>query len=799
MADKKPHLLLLNSRETPIQWKYKNRMLPPQEEELEEKRDYTQMATRFEASLNRYREEKRSRETARTLQVPAHINYIEIRFQSQFDFSKFGRSYLLDFGLEAVKFTEFNQKIVFSIIDERKFNLFFGKITAFIEFGKGNRTVEYDLRIIFIEDFFLLSSLKIKQYNELKAIIRFSILEGLDNLTTVNLIEQALDVFLQDQTVDYTFDKANNQLEIVQANEELVEKIIDNFDIIYSVTSSLSTVIGPSSFAIPQRSYGFTISNAQEELPLIGIIDTGIDRQTPIISLIVGSIDKTDTDALIDNENHGTAVAALAALGKQPYKVSYRGQLKANAKLLSLKVMNTSPAALSDHTVIGIIREAKANYPAIKLFVLTITYENCKRENETINDYAFQLDKLSYELDILIFICTANNDKAANENNNYNIAYFEEERTNLCTPAESMNNLTVGSCADNLVSGIFNGIANLKEFPSLFTRRHHLDLSKYFSRNKINKHLKKPDVLQAGGDYESFSMFIGTGERATLEVLSSDSTESFYKTAGTSFSTPLAANLAARILGHYPNLKAQSVKALMINSSSEDLISTTDGRHKKIMERVIGYGVPAEDEVLYSTPNRLTFVLEDRIKQKELIAFPIRVPNYLRSVTKNIGLLKVTATLCFSFLPEKDNQLAYCPIFMAFSIFKNKSLTEIQSNYDKARLKRRWTQDGYSTAKPIMYSNVQKISFSISKNEIINEDGIFKVAIHCKINPQMKMNIATIRGQIAKEYEFSLAISIEEKQPDRKLTNKLYAEMVAINQAEALGSIELENDIELEN
>lgn len=37
--------------------------------------------------------------------------------------------------------------------------------------------------------------------------------------------------------------------------------------------------------------------------------------------------------------------------------------------------------------------------------------------------------------------------------------------------------------------------------------------------------------------------------------------------SGTSYATPLAANIAAKIVSKYPNLNMQSVKALMINSA----------------------------------------------------------------------------------------------------------------------------------------------------------------------------------------------------------------------------------------
>ena len=40
-------------------------------------------------------------------------------------------------------------------------------------------------------------------------------------------------------------------------------------------------------FRSVKRDYGFTISNANEELPLIGILDTGISMNTPLAAITV--------------------------------------------------------------------------------------------------------------------------------------------------------------------------------------------------------------------------------------------------------------------------------------------------------------------------------------------------------------------------------------------------------------------------------------------------------------------------------------------------------------------------------
>ncbi len=800
MPDNKPHVKLINQKEDFVKFTYKTRFVPPKPVEEEEKpKDYRRMAERFESSMARYTNERNLRVSNRTIELPVHIDYIDIRFQSQFDLRTFSKQFLSVFGLDAVKLTEFNRRVLFSIVDFDKFNFLFEQIKSFISFSKGNTEIKFDNRVTYIDDFSFLSSKAIKQYKQLNNVVRLSLLEGLYNFNFTSQIENNLDAFLLQQQITYTFDKQNNSIELQNVSEEIINQIVDNFDIVYSATSSLSTVIGPSSVKLPERSYGFTIANADEDLPLIGVIDTGIDARTPLVDIIIGSIDKTNTNATEDIANHGTAVGALCSLGKNPYTADFRNDLVADAKLLSLKVLNSNIGALPDKVVIDIIKEAKEQYPSIKLFVLTVNYEEYKKFNEPTSNYAYQLDKLSYEEDILIFISTANNLNASNDCNEYDLLYFNDEKANLCSPSESMNNVTIGASADNLVNDIFVGIADLKEFPTIYSRTNHIEQSRIISKRKVNKHIKKPDFIQPGGDYEVSMGFVGTGEKATLSVLSSDPTESFYKSVGTSFSAPLAANLAAKILKEYPDLNAQSLKALLINSCNDKLHLSSDNDKSIALEKAIGYGLPDDTKAVFSDSNSVTFILEREIEHKELMVIPIKVPEYLRTVSKNKGVLKFTATLCFSFLPDKDNQLVYCPVFMAFSIFRNKTPEQIKTSFSKeAKLRNSWSQDGYSIKNPPLYSNVQKISFNVSKEDIIDEVGTFKIAVHCFISPNIKAGSNEIRNRISTPNKFSLAITVEENLAKNKLTGRLYNEILAINTIENIGTGEATGNLEIE-
>jgi hypothetical protein len=285
--------------------------------------------------------------------------------------------------------------------------------------------------------------------------------------------------------------------------------------------------------------------------------------------------------------------------------------------------------------------------------------------------------------------------------------------------------------------------------------------------------------------------------------LSSNPTESFYNHIGTSFSAPLVANIAAQIQKYYPEIKAQSIKALIVNSASLNLIRIPRP-HSKLLNKIAGHGLTNQGKSVFSNDDTITLLLEEEIEPEQLKIFPLNFPEYLSTddLGKKNGLLKVSATLCFSFNPILNHQLAYCPVHIGFSFFKNQTGDEIQateeeiSSWLKSNL--RWSQNGRHVSKPIPYTNTQKISFLVNLKDLVNEKSTFKLAISCRINPQLLPGAET---PYIKPHSFSMAISIEENLKAGKATGKLYNELKACNSIENIVAADLdaEGGIEVES
>ena len=774
-------------------------------------KNYYRLATSLKADLAKFDidvEAKHSQKD-RTLDVPSDIDYVQITFQDLFIISKYFQDYYNDFGLEATAFYDFSKKGLFAIIDRDKFQIFITNVNNFIQYElENNQNAEYSNYIKYVSSFKLLRANDILKFRLENAgtIIYLSLVDLPLHEAIKQQIVKSLTDYFDTKGINYRYDTNNDRIELQEVSPEHIQKIVQNFDIIESITSSAFTNISPGEFNTVERHFGFTIQNADEHLPIVGIIDTGISQQTALAPLIIN--DTTFTLAgspLIDQAGrnrlgHGTAVAGLVSLGKQSHKNNFQGNVTADAKLLSIKISDNGKGYISELDLLKMLYDVKAKYPEIRLFTLTTCYSNFMYKNEAFSDYTHSLDKFAYETNSLIFICTGNNDNCINENSSYDLSYFDSEHTNLSTPADSLNNVTVGSAADNLKDGAFLGIADGREFPTLYTRKGHIDLSAIYNAKKTNKHYFKPDVIESGGDinYNRDGLLDWMDEPA-LTLLSARPEIGIMQEIGTSFATPLVANLAARIIKNYPALSNESVKALIINGASLNLIPFASNV-SKLRSRITGNGLVDNFKSLYSDENTATLILEDTIESKKIKIYPINFPEYL--VNDDLGnvkkRLKITATLCFKFLPIKNNQLSYNPIHIAFSIFKNHTAEEIETSEKKTKSKLRtsfgWSEDGRFPNKPLPYSNTQKIFLNVNVDDLNNEANTFKLALHAKLSEQI---VGGLPENYPTEFPFSIVLTIEETIKNN--TGKLYDEIQLVNNLEIVQDINLDAGLEAES
>lgn len=804
---RKPHVLL-NTRiqkNDSVSMKY-NYGFGDDGNDKEEKNkldDYIRIGRNLQGSYTKFNDNRDQRVASRSSQmkIPLHIDFIRINFFGQFAVHDYFGSWYQEFGLEVVEVSNFGTSVLFAVTVNNlyKFDTFLSAVDSAIRNSQDHLGRQYPKLIHYIQDFELLTSTDIIKTDASADVFILKIADLTVHNRELETLIQSLEDYLNMLGIVYITNKEIGIIEIYNTEALDLEQIIDNFDVVLQVTSGRATIVRPDIFNAPNRAYGFEIA-VVDNLPLVGVIDSGIDDRTPLAPLIVADEDLNLTTTSVREDNvdsgrgHGTAVAALVALGGEAVRREYRGTLTPHCLLVPIKIIDNVNAAISISRTVELLTIAKQRYPQIKIFTLTINFDQSKKYNEHYSSYAFALDKFSFEYDCLFFISVGNNSNAIFRTNQaYDTAYFAQEESNLCSPAESLNNVTVGACSNSLGSGSHIGISNGPEYPTIYSRKGHYQYELLKGKAKVNKTLFKPDLIMAGGDYcYERGRLTDVGEGSML-LLSADPTESFYRLFGTSFATPLAANVAVQIQKHYPNISAASIKALMLNHCSDKKIE--DMPVNKNM--LVGHGCLHAEQALYSDSNRINFIIEDTVDNGELKIIPLNFPNYLLTddLKKRNGVLTVTATITYQFLPVKESQLGYCPVLIAFGFFKNHegiAIREKEKNI-KSKLKNgtMWSQNSRFKQKPNPFSNTQKLSFVVNVDELIDESGTFKIAVHCFTHPQLRPGEDT---SYQKNNRFSIAIAIEETL--KKPTGKLYDEMLAINEIENILSVD--QDLEAE-
>jgi len=819
MADK-PHLLYTKPPEGVETFKYSRRGgggkdKPTDEQKADRTNDFRRIIRTYERDFN-IRQDQRNPD----IQVPAEIVCVEMTFFGWFDSGDFEIKYRQDFGLLPLKFFDLNTKVLFAVIDSDLFANFLAQLQSYVDTADHAHPA-YDKKISYIKDVRFHGTERILQHEIRDGEIAYlSLLNNieLDELTEPSI--KAISNYLEDKQVRFVYNPESNEFEVRSINQQQLTEIAQNFDFVHSINSQRYLITRPSRFETNIKEYPFKIVTEDEQLPLIGVVDTGVSSTTPIGSLLVnqdGRYGLNGMDPRVDDADngygHGTSVAALAALGPQ-LSGEISPTLYAQARILSIKVLGDFNGVLSNSELVELIKSAHAEY-GVRIFNITICYERPLVTGAAFSDYAFLLDKLAYEHDLLICICTANSKVDDQVAASYP-AHFADENTNFCAPADSMNNLVVGALGDNFEPELpilrDKYPLSSKDHPAPYARKFHLD---YERLSVKNRNLIKPDVVYPGGNYviidhPVLGLTPDSTKEAALQILTASLKDPIYRGVGTSFATPLVANIAANILRQYPDLRMQTVKALIVNSATEVKLGKTFSALKLYHQKFLtGHGRPSFDPAVFSNDDEATVVIEDIIKEGDVKSLPIAFPAYLLRSPADSTVLEIEGTLCFSFLPLKDNHLAYCPINIAFALCKNVALVSEEEVIIKGKKKmvdvgisggpkdkvavfdNLWSQDAYASSK--MLSNTHKITYRVKRQQLVDERNLFKVAIHCHFHKLLPEYILeTLPG----EYHLSLVLKIREVSTGEVKSGRLYQELLALNDLKAVHDIYLESENE---
>lgn len=397
--------------------------------------------------------------------------------------------------------------------------------------------------------------------------------------------------------------------------------------------------------------------------PVVCILDRGVQGNNLLLKHSLSSSDKHVADSAWSHDpvihTHGTEMAGLALYGDLEAAVVGSHDIKLHHRLESVKLLPDN--AGNSPELYGAITAKAVDQPEItaqqrkRVFMLAITapedvqngtdvsaVPESLRESGSPTSWSATIDALAYGRAIddqvphltyldrdeprtpRLFVISAGNIRdIATE-----IPHLERSDAEAVEdPAQAWNAITVGAFADkDDMSGApdsFNGYIPIAQ-------RGELSPS---SRTSVSFNRKrwpvKPDVVADGGNLASSSdgSIIDTppnlGVLTTRHQKFGNSDGFFTTTRDTSAATAQVAAIAAGISSAYPNLKPETVRALIVHSAewSDAMLERFKQMKTKTelvnLLRRYGMGVPGLDRAIYSASDALTLIDEATIKPFE--------------------------------------------------------------------------------------------------------------------------------------------------------------------------------------
>lgn len=412
-----------------------------------------------------------------------------------------------------------------------------------------------------------------------------------------------------------------------------------------------------------------------EEAPVIGIIDSGINEHPLLSDILVGSIGIPEYLGNVDDFGHGTRVASVAAYGDIRAQLS-AGTMIRGAKLCSAKIVNSRGEFENRRLVPSQIREAIGTLNeryGCRIFVISLGDRRLPYKGGKVGVWAATLDEISRELDVVIIVSAGNRSPRAGNRVEQGITeypdYLLENANRFFEPAGAVNVLTVGSLAHGEgMSDELHQYTNVRPItregePSPFSR--------------IGPGIAgsiKPDIVETGGTmiYDGGVMRLRGGDEVpSAGVLTFNHTyldQLVTAGSGTSYAAPKAAYKAAQILARLPNASANLVRALIVGSAAIPEASTLRlaGKDTDSVSSICGHGQPNLEEAVFSDDDRVVLYAEEDLSIDHFAVYRVPIPDLFRVGN---GKRTIKVTLAYD-PPIRHTRTDYTGTKMSFRLIR---------------------------------------------------------------------------------------------------------------------------------
>ncbi len=380
-----------------------------------------------------------------------------------------------------------------------------------------------------------------------------------------------------------------------------------------------------------------------DELPIVGLIDSGVSPEHPWLQSWIVDRDEEDVPPMDQDHSHGTFIAGLIINGRD-FNHDNSVFPRAQAKIVDVVAM--PKGGTNEYALLETIRRVVRKYSEVKIWNLSINHIGNTCQNACFSSFAIALDEIQQQHGVT-FINSAGNHP--------NLRTWPpqkpfSEQDRITPPADTALGITVGSVA-HLAHA--NSVVKLGE-PSPFSRR-----------GPGAAFLPKPEVCHYGGNLDLH------GSCSQLGIVSLDPTGNLVESVGTSYAAPWVSTIMAHLRAG--NVSANLAKALLIHSA---VLRGESIRQQDFIFR--GFGVPSDiDEISTCQQWNATMIFEPRLEPIRKLfdrgGFPL--PACLKNSEGNYhGELFVTLVYDPPLLPRAGAE--YCQVNVNVSLGRRSGLTK---------------------------------------------------------------------------------------------------------------------------
>ena len=406
----------------------------------------------------------------------------------------------------------------------------------------------------------------------------------------------------------------------------------------------------------PQLTYpgALLYTNQTSQLPIVGIVDSGIDQSVPGLGQLVVFQENHIPNAFADRR-HGTLVGALAATGGG-FAQNASNFPDAVARLLDIQVLGSGQyEAIDEDDLLTVLENAVQLYgpksavrpdsvdEPVAIWNLSMS-ENHPAEEDAFSAFAIELDRIATENGVIFTVPSGNYENVPQRGWVPGTGPDEnlDGQDRIAAPGDAALAVSVGALSDSDDSPT----ASPLEYPSPFSRR-----------GPGPGMLIKPDVVHFGGtcgkNMEPVPVIRGPYLNGTAA-----------NDIGTSFAAPKVAAQIAQLVNVIPNPDPELLKLLVLLSCSS-LGDHNNSDRKSV--NYYGFGFPDSPvAVLTCNPWECTILFCGEIRPGRPLHVPFPFPPCLENNGQRRGFARMALVYNPVLDPSKGSE--YCQTNVSASL-----------------------------------------------------------------------------------------------------------------------------------